>query len=251
MKFRKHNIVLLLGMQLSFLFAMANKENDAALFYKNGDFEKAAIAYEQMIKQSPANAALYYNLGNAYYKSGEIAKSILNFERALRINPADEDVIYNLRLANLQTVDKIEPVPQVFYQKWWYGFIAGTSLNIRSYTVIICLWLTLIFFIVYLFSIKYGLRQFSFFASLICLVLTLTFWYVASSQSKILNDTPEAIIFATNPYVKSSPDDKGANLFMLHDGTKVTILDELKGWKKIRIANGNEGWIDEKALEKI
>lgn len=251
MKLRNRNILLLLGLQLSFLFAFANKESNAEMFYKKGEFEKAAVAYEQLVKQNPANAALYYNLGNAYYKSGEVAKSILNYERALRINPADEDVIYNLRLANLLTVDKIEPVPQVFYQKWWNGFIAGTSLNMRSYTVLICIWLALIFFLTYLFSTKYALRQFAFFAAVISTLITLAFWYVASSQSKILNETPEAIIFAPNPYVRSSPDEKGANLFMLHDGTKVTILDELKGWKKIRIANGNEGWIAEDALVKI
>lgn len=52
-------------------------------------------------------------------------------------------------------------------------------------------------------------------------------------------------------YIKSSPDDKGTNLFQLHEGTKITVTDELQDWKKIRIPNGNEGWVRTRDIEQI
>jgi SH3-like domain-containing protein len=52
-------------------------------------------------------------------------------------------------------------------------------------------------------------------------------------------------------YVKSSPDEKGNDLFILHEGTKVEVLDELNDWKKIRIANGTVGWIKSGDIEMV
>jgi SH3-like domain-containing protein len=37
----------------------------------------------------------------------------------------------------------------------------------------------------------------------------------------------------------------------LHNGTKVEIVEEQEGWKKIKIANGNTGWMANAALENI
>ena len=66
-----------------------------------------------------------------------------------------------------------------------------------------------------------------------------------------MNERKSAIIFSSGAYIKSSPDENSINLFMLHSGTRVDVLDELQNWKRIRIANGNEGWIPADAIEII
>jgi SH3-like domain-containing protein len=52
--------------------------------------------------------------------------------------------------------------------------------------------------------------------------------------------------------VKSTPAQNGTDLFILHEGTKVTITDSsMKDWKEIRIADGKEGWIESNQVEEI
>lgn len=52
-------------------------------------------------------------------------------------------------------------------------------------------------------------------------------------------------------YVKSSPDEKGIDLFIIHEGTKVEVLEELNNWYKIRLLNGNIGWLLSSETEVI
>ena len=52
-----------------------------------------------------------------------------------------------------------------------------------------------------------------------------------------------AIIFASPVTLKSAPAESGTNLFVLHEGTKVEILDKVGEWRWVKIADGNRGWI--------
>src|SRR6059036_404081 len=91
--------------------------------YRDGKYDQAAGLYEQVISNGYESAALYYNLGNACFKLKNTPSAILNYERAKRLAPHDEDILYNLRLANLRIVDKIEPIPQIFFIDWWRSLV--------------------------------------------------------------------------------------------------------------------------------
>lgn len=227
------------------LFAAGNKA------YMDEKFDKAIESYEQLVTRNKVSAEVYFNLGNAYYKTGNIASAVLNYERARRLKPADADIEYNLRMANLSTIDKIEPVPKVFYERWWNDFVNEGSVSERAMWTLIFMFLALGVFAVYLFSGKVVVRKITFFGMLTLLVCSLFTWYLTHLQHRHLNDHKAAVIFTESTYVKSSPDEKSSNLFMLHSGTRIEVLDALSGWKKIRIANGNEGWITADALVVI
>ncbi len=227
------------------LFAEGNK------YYMDQSYEKAAETYEKLVAMNKVSPEVYFNLGNSYYKTGNIASAILNYERAKRLKPSDLDIQYNLNIANLNTIDKIEPVPQVFYEKWWDRFVNEGSVDFRAMSVIIMLWISLGLAALYLFSKQIILRKVMFFATITLVVIALFTWNLTYLQNKHLNDHRAAIIFTESAYVKSSPDEKSSNLFMLHSGTRIEVLDTLKGWKKVRIANGNEGWVIDDAIEII
>ncbi|MBL0342591.1 MAG: tetratricopeptide repeat protein [Bacteroidetes bacterium] len=227
------------------LFNQANK------YYMDQSYEKAAETYEKLIASKKVSAEVYYNLGNSYYKAGNIASAILNLERAQRLKPSDPDIQYNLRMANLNTIDKIEPVPQVFYERWWVNYVNEGSVSSRAILVVIFLWMALGLAAIYLFSGRVFIRKVMFFSTLLVLTVAFFTWFLVYQQKKHLNDHRAAIIFTESVYVKSSPDDKSSNLFMLHSGTRIEVLDELKGWKKIRIANGSEGWVVANSIEII
>jgi tetratricopeptide (TPR) repeat protein len=219
--------------------------------YQKGNYKEAISLYEAIIRSGFVSAELYYNLGNAYYKTSEIPAAILNYERALKIKPGDADAEFNLKIANSQTIDKIEPLPEVFYKRWLNKWLMSDSPESRFNHGIILLWICLALFACWLFVPVPWIKRVAFLLTLVSLTGSLMFYLVGSWQQKQLKDESYAIIFEPNVYVKSSPDEKSANLFMLHGGTKVKMVDELSGWKRIRLPNGHEGWIPETALEKI
>ncbi|MEO8149370.1 MAG: tetratricopeptide repeat protein [Bacteroidia bacterium] len=223
----------------------------ANTFYQKEDYETAIKLYEQLIKDGKYSSEVYFNLGNSYYKTEKYESAILNYERAKKFNAADEDIDYNLRLANMQCVDKIEPLPQVFYQKWWGEFIHDSTPDERGKSSMIALWVATAFFLVFIFMRNITIKKICFYIGLTSVLVAGFYFLLGSKQNELINSRHDAIIFATSDYVKSSPDEKSANLFMLHSGTKVEVLDQLQGWKKIRIANGNVGWIPEKSIEMI
>ena len=96
-----------------------------------------------------------------------------------------------------------------------------------------------------------SLKKLSFIISLILACCTLFFFITSQTRQSINDSSVEALIISQSAYIKSAPDDKGTNLFQLHEGTKINIVDELGNWKKIKIPNGNVGWIKSKDLETI
>jgi tetratricopeptide (TPR) repeat protein len=229
----------------------AEQFDKANLLYRSGNYKEAARSYETLLAGGYASSALYYNLGNAYYKLDNIPKAIINYERALKINPSDEDIAFNLRLANINTVDKIEPIPKLFYEQWWENFISKYNDENWSKLGIAALWLSFIFGVIYLFGSSIFMKKTGFFISLQFIVTGFFLLSTAGIQHHRLTSNKSAVIIETSAYIKSSPDEKSTNLFMLHAGTRIDIIDELKGWKKIRIANGNVGWISDNEIEII
>ncbi len=219
--------------------------------YRQGKYEEAVSSYEKLAKSGHVSVDVYFNLGNAYYKSGLIPHAILNYERAKRLDPADPDIAFNLELTNAQTIDKIEAVPEVFYKKWWRAFMHGAPADGFARRGLWLLWLAVAGAAVYLF-VNIGLiKRIAFFGALLVACAGLFQFYLSARQVSEMERRNEAIIFSTNVYVRSSPDEESTSLFMLHAGTKIEVLDELTGWKRIRIASGNEGWVESDALEII
>jgi tetratricopeptide (TPR) repeat protein len=223
----------------------------ANYYYKKSDYENAIKTYEQLLSESNAPVEIYYNLGNCYYKTGNTARSILNYERALKLNSNDEDVNFNLRIAQLKVADRIEPLPEIFYMRWLHFIVAWMPLHAWTETFIACFWLLFMSAAWYVLAISSFAKRMSFAFILFFMVLSIcTFSFTQQSHIE-KEENKSAIITSASVYVKSSPDEKGNDLFILHEGTKVNVLDELGEWKKIRIANGTVGWMKGSEIEEI
>lgn len=227
------------------LFRKANES------FQKGNYEEAIRQYEDILKSGYVSPELYYNLGNAYFKTSNIPAAILNYERSLKLRPGDADAEFNLKIANSQTIDKIEPLPEVFYKRWLNKWLMNSTPQKRFQWVIILLWICFGMIACWLFIPQRWIKQVSFLLAMAAFAGSIFIFSVASWQQKQLHEVRYAIIFQANVYVKSSPDEKSANLFMLHGGTKVKLVDELSGWKRIRLPNGHEGWVPQNVLEII
>ncbi|HLG34694.1 MAG TPA: tetratricopeptide repeat protein [Bacteroidia bacterium] len=228
-----------------------SKFTKANTLFQKQDFEGAVKGYFEVLRYDSTSPEVWFNLGNAYYRLGDFPKAILSYERAKKISPADEDIEFNLHVANLHTTDKIDPLPRIFYLRWIDVASYLFSLSDWAVTIVILFVLIIIFILCYFLIPSIAIRKTSFYFGVVSFLLVVSSYNLALHQRHLIYGTERAIIISASVYVKSSPDEKGTDLFILHEGTKVDLLDELNDWKKIRIANGSIGWVRENTFEVI
>ena len=141
--------------------------------YKAKNYQQAIDAYQKLVADGYRSASVYYNLGNAYYKTNQISLAILAYERALRLNPSDEDIRFNLKLANLKTVDRIVPVPQLYIVSKWRSLVSSQSSKTWAVFSVVCVWLALVAFAIYLFI--GSIRRAGFWAGTVLVIFFLFF----------------------------------------------------------------------------
>ena len=229
--------------------AMTKTEADSA--YVKGQYQEAIKGYEALLKQG-ASADLYYNLGNAYYRTENITRAVLNYERALLLSPSDRDIYFNLQLARSKTIDKITPEQEMFFVTWYRSLVNLASVDGWARTALLALALAIVLALIYLFSERIWLRKVGFFGAMVLIVLFVISNVFAHQQKELLMNHSGAIVISSAVTVKSTPAKQGTDLFILHEGTKVTITDfSMKDWKEIRLADGKEGWIESDKIELI
>ena len=229
----------------------AQRFEQANQLYLQAKYPDAVAQYEKIVQSGFESGELFFNLGNAYYKNGNIQKAILNYERARQLLPRDEDVQFNLQLANLQVVDKIDAVPRLFVYRWVDSMLALFSLSTMGWIVYSFFILTLAAFAFFLYARTYTQKKLSMFAGLVfstALILTMIGYGVQSYKE---SNTEFAIVMSDVANIKAAPDSKGNDLFVLHKGLRVQVLDSVNHWRKIRLADGKVGWIPEDDCESI
>ena len=220
--------------------------------YSAGDWTQALEDWNGVAATGLRSKELYYNLGNAHFKAGETARAILNYERALRLDPSDPDVRYNLEFARNLTQDRIDEVPEFILKTWMRK--VGYQLSSDAWAVLslILLAVALGLLLLFLLGPTAGWRRTGFFTGLAALLLALSAWGFARSQKADAERHDTAIVLRPVTSVTSSPSaDAAKSLFILHEGTKVRILDTVSGYTGIELADGRRGWIATADIEII
>jgi tetratricopeptide (TPR) repeat protein len=228
---------------LGFAASLNTQLDSAANNYKAAQYEKSISIYENIVAQGYQSAELYFNLGNAYYKSNKFPMAIVNFERALKLNPNDEDIKFNLQLANTHVVDKLDVLPEFFLKTWKQSFVQILNSNqwavLSLVTFIVGLGLLLLFFL----TDKAMLRRFSFWIGALLIVSSILSFNYARKQINLALNEPDAIVITPSVVVKSSPDESGTELFLMHEGLKIKVTGKLGQWSEIKLSDGNKGWV--------
>ena len=229
--------------------AVTKAQADSA--YQQEQYQQAAQIYEQLLKRGES-ADLYYNLGNAYYRMEDITHAVLAYERALLLSPGDADVRFNLQMARSKTIDKIVPESEMFFVTWYRSLVRLMSVDAWARTAIVALLSAMLLILVYLFAQRIWLRKVGFFGGVLFFVVFLAAnIFGFQLQQSLLHRTGAIIIRSAVP-VKSTPSQNGTDLFILHEGTRVNIIDDtMKGWREIRVADGKSGWVEVKEIEVI
>ena len=230
----------------------AGNKTEADQAYQENDFAGAIEQYEAILDAGQESATIYYNLGNSYYKSKNIAKAILNYERALLLNPSDADTRFNLELAKSKTIDKVTPTSEVFIVTWFRSLTNMMSETAWAKLAVTTFIFVLVGLLLYLFGKKIVIRKIGFVSAVICLVVSIASNFFADAQKEKLVVRTGAIVMSPTVTVRSTPNESGTELFVLHEGTKIFVEDNaMKGWKEIRLEDGNKGWLPTESIEVI
>ena len=217
--------------------------------YRQGNWEGAAKSWETVRGQGEVSGALYYNLGNAYHRMGQIGRSILFFERAKRLTPRDRDVQSNLDLAKMATVDRIEPPVRLVIWDWVDDVRDFFSLNELARNVLAVGMMLIVLYVVWRFGpLRFRPTAQKVFTACAVLYILGVSWYFWRSH---LDSRPEAVVIETKVDVYSAPDSAATQVFTLHEGTKVSMLDHLTGWTRVRLPDGRQGWMPTETMEQI
>tara|TARA_R100000935_G_scaffold57501_1_gene91564 strand:+ start:1015 stop:1761 length:747 start_codon:yes stop_codon:yes gene_type:complete len=240
-------ILLIIGApvfaQNSSLFEKANEA------YNTRKYEVAINSYESILKNGEESAEVYYNLANSHYKLNHIAPSIYNYEKALLLDPGDKTIKNNLKFANNTVIDDIKEVPKAGLSNMITNAINVFSFNTWAWIAIFFAAAFGVLFLLYYFSIASKWKR-SFFTTAIFAVMissiSLIFGFVAKNE--VVN-TNLAIVFAEEISVRNEPNQRGTELFLLHEGTKVEVLNTFQDWIQLELANGTTGWTNKSSLK--
>ena len=220
--------------------------------YTDGKFSDASAAWTSIEESGQKSAKLYYNLGNAWFKQGNYPKAILNYERALRLDPSYSDARYNLEFTNNFVQDKIEPVPEFILKSFARKICYLMSSNAWAAIFLVLFAAALVMGLLFLLGSSVGKRRVGFYCGIVLLLLSAGALSFSIWQKSDSVKTDTAIVMSPVSSVKSSPSSGSSkDLFVIHEGTKVTILDEVGSWKNIALADGRQGWITSNELEVI
>ena len=230
----------------SILSAQINVENifsQANELYNKGSYIEAINNYKEIIKNDFHSAELYYNLGNAYYRLDSIASSVYYYEKALQLNPNDREIIDNLELINKTLVDEIDPitipliesilnrVSNIFYFETW-GYIS-----------IFFSFLIVALFLSYYFANSSRVKRLTFVLLCISSIFMLVSLINGNKGYNNYINNEYAVIYSYETDLKTEPNYRSETLFMLHEGTKIQVLENYNNWIKIRLVNGQVGYI--------
>jgi tetratricopeptide (TPR) repeat protein len=226
--------------------------NKANNYYSVGIYQEAAQLYEQILNENGESAEIYFNLGNACFKQNLLAAAHLNYERARRLDPTSPDILHNLDFVKAMQIDKIDEVQDIFITTWLdnvMNIFTGNIWAIVFFTLII---LSLLFLSFFIFSQTSRIKKLSFTGFCLFTLLSITSFYLGHRQRNQILNRSEAIIYSSEVVVKSTPNNSGSDLFIIHEGLKVRIIDKQSNYYRIILRDGkSQGWIPRESAEII
>ncbi|MBA22239.1 MAG: ion channel protein [Flavobacteriales bacterium] len=248
-----NNLFIVFLFLSNFLFAQSPKIffDQGNKAYNLGDYDEAVTQYHEVLKAGFHSSELYFNLANAYYRLGVVGESIFYFEKAKQLDPKNKEILTNLSFAQNMTLDAIEVLPESIFSQIINRILSWFTMTQWAKILISFAWLLALLFVLYLWNTK-GVWKRVYFSSFWILTLVFISIFTLTYLRNIeLESELSGIVFESKINIWGEPNDRSEILFVLHEGTKVEVLDELAQWKKIKIANGSEGWILESSLRML
>ncbi len=228
------------------LMARANER------YERGEYDEAAQQYEALIDRGYGNAAVYFNLGNAYLDSGDLGRAILSYLRAREFAPRDSDIRTNLDLARSMTVDRVTAERGSLIES--VSFLGRRWATPSEFGVAALLLWTVTGLAIGALLVwrDFPLRRFIRSLSVLLVVATLTFFLLVVSMALADPYDNTGVVTVAIVDVVSGPGPQYSEEFALYNGAQVRLTDSRHGWWSVALPGGEiQGWVPAHAIEKV
>lgn len=226
-------------------FAKANS------FYSSENYQEAIASYESILQSGQQSAEVFFNLGNAHYKLNQIGPAIYNFEKALQLEPGDKEIKNNLKFAQQMRVDAVQPLAENPVKKFLKELATSLSVDNWAYVSIMLALVAVLLFLLYHYAATTGKKRLFFTLTMAFLLLMITSIVAAAYSRNLKEEDTQAIVFTTETITRAEPKQSADPSFTIHEGTKVTILEEYQEWAHIELANGSKSWLPLSDLKKL
>lgn len=226
--------------------------------YSADNYLLAEQLYLQALKEGGSSSVLFYNLGNAYYRQGNLGKAIVNYERALKIDPTNADARTNLDFVNSKIADK-QIDSGSYLDSVWNGTVGMFHPDTWAVIALVLFAIFLGAVAVYIFSSAVMVKKTSFFGGMLVFVVTVAAVIISFSAANRVNSHDYAIILPPASQLSTTPREsrsQAEQAFLLHEGTKVEIIDSLSTptdgtWYEVMVGRGERAWIKSTEVERI
>jgi tetratricopeptide (TPR) repeat protein len=220
--------------------------------YNSGYYKKAIDRYGSILASNLHSAELYYNLANCYYKLNEIGPSIFYYEKALQLAPNDSDILNNLEYAQKMTVDAIQEVPESDASRLLNKILNSSSIDGWATRCVGLALLFVILFLGYYLSYSEAKKRLFFVSSCMILIALFISLGLLFKKDNLQSNTQPAIVFVKESDIKTEPNLRSETSFTLHEGTKVLVIEDYNDdWVKIKLLNGETGWMTRSELKAL
>lgn len=230
------------NVELTSVFKEGNKA------YNNKAFLKADSLYSSIESKGFYSSELYYNWGNTNYKLGNIPETIYYYEKALKLSPGNQEIIHNLKLANKKIADKNTIKTSSRIDDVIYSYIKSST-NLWANISIVLMIISGTLFVLFIASRNNKFKKLFFYMAISILLIGTITIYISSLQNNKLSIKEYGIVFEPSIELKMEPSDNSSTAFVLHEGTKVKLLNENEGWYEISFDKGQIAWIKREALK--
>ena len=220
--------------------------------YNSGYYKEAIGQYDSILASGQHSAELYFNLANCYYKLNEVGPSIFYYEKALQLAPDDLDILNNLGYAQKMTIDAIQEVPESGVSKLLNKTLNSLSVDGWAIRCVGLVFLFVVLFLGYYLSYSEAKKRLFFVSSNVALIALFVSLGLLFKKDSLDSDTHPAIIFVKETEIKTEPNLRSETSFTLHEGTKVLVIEDYNNdWLKIKLLNGETGWMSRSELKSL
>ncbi|MBI5142171.1 MAG: hypothetical protein HZA20_08290 [Nitrospirae bacterium] len=219
---------------------------DGIAAYEKGDYRQAAKQFESIAGSGVTSGGLFYNLGSAHLKNGDLGRAILWYERASRLMPGDADLEFNLKHARGMAKDQAEGRQNMVARIIFFWRYALSSRAVRLCAILFgaAFWIALA---AWRMTSRRELRAAAIASGAAGLLFALTALYNYYDSAS----WGSAVILPDEVVVRSGVSDDSTEMFRLHAGAKVRVVDRQAGHAKIIFSSDRIGWMRSADVEEI
>lgn len=233
-----------------------NQTADSA--YSADNFSLAEALYLKSVDMNGTSPEIYYNLGNTYYRQGNLGKAVLYYERSLKLDPTNADARANLEFVKSKIVDK-ETSDASLVSRLWENVVLQFKADTWAAIALVLFSIFLAGILTYLFSESIMIRKISFFGGLGVFLLCIVSVIISFSAANRMTTNKYAIILPPSVQLSTTPRDarnQTEEAFLLHEGTKVVIVDSISSqsggkWYEVLVGNQDRAWLKASEVERI